>query len=53
MNGSILEANKKCVLRLRSSHMRSVLDHGSIVYATANQYTQKQLDTVQKQAASR
>lgn len=50
LNGTTWGADKKCLLRLYQSHLRSVLDYGSIVYSTASQSTLKKLNTVQNQA---
>ena len=47
LNGTSWGADKKCLLRLYYSHIRSLLDYGSIVYSSASQTTLKKLDTVQ------
>lgn len=50
LNGTAWGADKKCLLRLYGSHIRSILDYGSIVYSSASHSTLKKLDTIQNQA---
>ena len=50
LNGTAWGADKKCLLRLYGSHIRSVLDYGSIIYSSASCTTLKKLDTIQNQA---
>lgn len=50
LSGTAWGADKKCLLRLYYSHIRSVLDYGSIVYASASTSTLKYLDPIQNQS---
>ncbi len=50
LNGTTWGADKKCLLHLYQSHIRSVLDYGSIIYSSASTSNFKKLDTVQNQA---
>lgn len=50
LNGTSWGADKKSLIRLYCSHIRSLLDYGSVVYSTASLSTLKKLDTMQNQA---
>lgn len=50
VNGTSWGADKKCILRIYYSHIRSILDYGSIVYASASESNLKKLDPLQNQA---
>ncbi len=49
-NGTAWGADKHSLLQVYRSHIRSVIDYGSIIYRTANTNTLKKLDTIQNQA---
>lgn len=50
LNGSSWGSDRKCLLRLYASHIRSILDYGCAAYSTACSTGLKQLDTIQNQA---
>lgn len=50
LNGTSWGADKKCFLRIYYSHIRSILDYGSMIYSSASPSTLKKFDTIQNQA---
>lgn len=50
LNGSSWGSDRKCLLRLYTCYIRSLMDYGSIIYSTASQSTLKQLNTIQNTA---
>ena len=43
-------SDRKLLLRLYCSHVRSILDYGSIIYGSASNHQLKTLDTIRNQA---
>ncbi|KAM7249245.1 hypothetical protein ACFE04_019854 [Oxalis oulophora] len=50
LNGSSWGSDRKCLLRLYACYIRSIMDYGGIIYATASQTTLYQLNTIQNTA---
>jgi len=50
LNGSSWGADRKCLLRLYKTHLRSILDYSSIIYGSASSGILQKLDVIQNQA---
>jgi len=50
ISGCSWGSNKKCLLRIYCSHIRSLLNYGCILYASASQRILSQLNTIQNEA---
>lgn len=50
LNGSSWGSDRKCLLRLYICYIRSIMDYGNIMYATASQSTLNQLNAIQNSA---